>query len=241
MRRDNKPYTIRLLINWARRVYTQWRLVPQFDSVGTGLEIIGPRGLEIYGPDIHLGDNVHMKTAKGQMSRLCTWPDGQGGNGRIDIGNHCLLTPGLQIVSANHVTLGNNVMIASRVYISDADWHDVYDRLASPGPTAPVHLGDNVWLGEGTKVCKGVSIGENTVVGAGSVVASSLPANIIAAGNPAREIKKLDEATPLNKREAMFADRETYDKTMRYLHYLNHKENSYIGWLRELIWPSRQG
>ena len=147
MRRDNKPYTIRLLINWARRVYTQWRLVPQFDSVGTGLEIIGPRGLEIYGPDIHLGDNVHMQTAKGQMSRLCTWPDGQGGNGRIDIGNHCLLTPGLQIVSANHVTLGNNVMIASRVYISDADWHDVYDRLASPGPTAPVHLGDNVWLG----------------------------------------------------------------------------------------------
>ena len=90
-------------------------------------------------------------------------------------------------------------------------------------------------------MCKGVSIGENTVVGAGSVVASSLPANIIAAGNPAREIKKLDEATPLNKREAMFADRETYDKTMRYLHYLNHKENSYIGWLRELIWPSRQG
>lgn len=241
MRRDHKPYHIRLLINWARRFYTKWRLEPQFDSVGTDLEVVGPRGLEIYGADIHLGDNVHIQTAKGQMSRLCTWPDGQGGNGRIDIGSHCLLTPGLQIVSAHHVTLGNNVMVASRVYISDADWHDIYDRLDSPGPTAAVHLADNVWLGEGVKVCKGVSIGENTVVGAGSVVASSLPANIVAAGNPAREIKKLDETIALNKRETMFLDRESYDKTMAYLHYLNHKDNSYMGWLRELIWPSRKG
>ena len=83
-------------------------------------------------------------------------------------------------------------MIASRVYISDADWHDIYDRLASPGPTAPIVLGNNVWLGEGAKVCKGVTIGENSVIGAGSVVASDIPANVIAAGNPAREIKKLD-------------------------------------------------
>ncbi len=241
MRRDHKPYSIRLLINWLRRQYTNWYVVPQFDSVGTGLEIIGPRGLEVYGPDIHLGDNVHMQTAKGQMSRLCTWPDGKGGNGRIDIGSHCLLTPGLQMVSAAHITIGDNVMIASRVYISDADWHDVYDRLDSPGATAPVVLGDNVWLGEGVKVCKGVTIGENSVIGAGSVVASDIPANVIAAGNPAREIKKLDPSRPLTKRETMFEDRETYDKTMAYLHYLNHKDNSYLSWLRHLIRPSKKG
>ncbi len=246
VRRDNKPYSLRLAINFARACYTRWRLMPQFDSVGPGLEVIGPRGLEVYGPNIHLGAHVHISTAKGQMSRLCTWPNGETahngerGHGRIDIGNACLLTPGLQIVSAEHVSIGDNVMIASRVYISDADWHDVYDRLASPGPRAAVVLGNNVWLGEGVKVCKGVTIGENSVIGAGSVVASDIPANVIAAGNPARELKKLDPEQPLNRRETMFDDVEKYNKTMRYLHYLNHKDNSYLHWIRSLIWPSQK-
>ena len=121
MRRDHKPYSMRLLVNFIRRFYTSWRLKPQFAAVGTGLEIIGPHRLEVWGDDIYLGDNVHMQTSKGQMSRLCTWPNETGGRGRIDIGSHTLLTPGLQIVSADHVSIGDNVMIASRVYISDAD------------------------------------------------------------------------------------------------------------------------
>ncbi len=241
MRRDNKPYSVRLLINFARRLYTRWRIVPQFDSVGSGLEIIGPHRLEVYGPNIHLGDNVHMQTSSGNMSRLCTWSNGKGGFGRIDIGSHSLLTPGLQIVSANHVTIGDNVMIASRVYISDADWHEIYDRLASPGPTAPVTLGNNVWLGEGVKICKGVTIGENSVIGAGSVVTKDIPANVVAAGNPAKTVKKLDEQRQMTKRDAMFEDIKTYNKTMRYLHYLNHKNNNYLSWLRQLIVPSRKG
>ena len=241
MRRDNKPYTVRLLINFTRRLYTRWRLVPQFDSVGSGLEIIGPHRLEVYGKDIHLGDNVHMQTSSGNVSRLCTWPDGQGGNGRIDIGSHTLLTPGLQIVSAAHVEIGDNVMIASRVYITDADWHGIYDRLQSPGPTAPVKLADNVWLGEGVKVCKGVTIGENSVIGAGSVVTRDIPANVVAAGNPAQPVKELDAEARFVKREAMFEDIEKYNKTMRYLHYLNHKDNNYLSWLRRLLLPSRKG
>ena len=69
MRRDNKPYSVRLLINAVRAFYTRWRIVPQFDSVGSGLEIVGGHRLEIYGPDIHLGENVHIQTARGQMSR----------------------------------------------------------------------------------------------------------------------------------------------------------------------------
>ena len=241
MRRDNKPYSIRLLVNFCRRFYTRWRLVPQFDSVGSGLEIIGPHRLEVYGKNIHLGDNVHMQTSSGNMSRLCTWPDGQGGHGRIDIGSHTLLTPGLQVVSAHHVSIGDNVMIASRVYISDADWHEIYDRLASPGSTAPVVLADNVWLGEGVKVCKGVTIGKNSVIGAGSVVTKDIPANVVAAGNPAKVVKKLDERRNFGKRKSMFEDIKSYDKTMSYLHYINHKDNNYFGWLRQLIWPSKHG
>ena len=214
---------------------------PQFASVGSGLEIIGPHRLEVWGGDIYLRDNVHIQTSRGQMSRLCTWPNETGGRGRIDIGSHTLLTPGLQIVSADHVTIGDNVMIASRVYISDADWHEIYDRLASPGPHAPVTIGENVWLGEGVKICKGVSIGENSVIGAGSVVSKDIPANVVAAGNPAKVVKKLDETRPMGKREAMFEDIKGYKKTMSYLHYLNHKNNNYLSWLRQLIAPSRRG
>ena len=119
--------------------------------------------------DIHLGDNVHIQTSRGQMSRLCTWPNETGGRGRIDIGSHTLLTPGLQIVSADHVTISDNVMIASRVYISIPIGRK--STTVSPRPArARVHIGENVWLGEGVKVCKGVTIGANSVIGAGSVV-----------------------------------------------------------------------
>ena len=240
MRRDNKPYSVRLLINAARAFYTRWRIVPQFDSVGSGLEIVGGHRLEIYGPDIHLGDNVHIQTARGQMSRLCTWPDGKGRNGTIRIGDNVLLTPGLQIVSAGSVEIGDNVMVASRVYISDSDWHEIYDRLASPGPVSAIRLEDNVWLGEGCKICKGVTIGRNSVIGAGAVVTGDIPANVVAAGNPARAIRKLDETAIFKTRAAMFEDMEYYKKTERYLHYLNHKDNSYFSWIRHLIWPGRQ-
>jgi acetyltransferase-like isoleucine patch superfamily enzyme len=247
LRRDNKPYTVRLLNNFVRWLYTRWVLVPQFDSVGTGLEVIGPHRLEVYGKDIHLGDNVHVQTSRGNLSRLCTWAnattkeDGTPGHGRIDIGSHTLLTPGLQIVSADHVRIGDNVMIASRVYISDADWHEIYDRLASPGETAPITLGNNVWLGEGVKVCKGVTIGENSVIGAGSVVTKDIEANVVAAGNPAKLVKQLDVNRPMRTRSAMFEDVKSYKKTMRYLHYLNHKNNNYLSWIRQLIRPSRKG
>ena len=241
MRRDNKPYTIRLLINFCRRVYTKWRLVPQFDSVGSGLEIIGPQRLEVYGPNIRLGDNVHMQTSSGNMSRICTWSDGEGGFGRIDIGSHTLLTPGLQMVSAKHIEIGDNVMIASRVYISDADWHDIYNRLETPGPRAAVRIGDNAWIGYGSIICKGAQIGENSVIGAGSVVTGAIPANVVAAGNPAKVIRELDTKRHFIARDTMFEDKKNYDKTMSYFHYLNHKDNSYISWLRQLIAPSRKG
>ena len=238
MRRDNKPYSVRLLINAVRDFYTRWRIVPQFDSVGSGLEIVGGHRLEIYGSNIHLGNNVHIQTARGQMSRLCTWPDGKGGNGTIRIGDNVLLTPGLQIVSAGSVEIGDNVMVASRVYISDSDWHEIYDRLDTPGPVAAIRLEENVWLGEGAN-CKGVTIGRNSVIGAGAVVTSDIPANVVAAGNP-RADTKLDETAEFKTRAAMFKDIKSYKKTTKYLYYLNHKDNNYFSWIRHLIWPSRQ-
>jgi acetyltransferase-like isoleucine patch superfamily enzyme len=241
VRKDHKPYSMRLLTNFLRAAYTRWYVCPQLDSHGDGLEIIGPHRLEIWGDDIHLGANVHIQTAKGKMSRLCTWPNADGGRGKIIIGDNVLLTPGLHIVSAASIEIGDAVMIASNVYISDADWHDIYDRTASPGASAPITLERNVWLGEGVKLCKGVRIGENSVIGAGSVVTGDIPANVIAGGNPARVIRPLEAGRAISGRETMFADRAAYEKTMKYLHWLNHKDNSFFGWLRQMVRPGRKG
>ena len=60
------------------------------------------------------------------------------------------------------------------------------------GELRAVHIGDNVWLGINVTVLKGVTIGENTVIGAGSIVTKDIPANVVAAGNPCKVIKHLD-------------------------------------------------
>ena len=98
------------------------------------------------------------------------------------------------------------VCLAAGVYITDADWHDIYDRSKPIGNTQAVVLEENCWIGDGSIICKGVTIGRNSVIGAGSVVSRSIPANVIAAGNPATVIKPLDADKNLVTREK-FAQR----------------------------------
>jgi hypothetical protein len=64
---------------------------------------------------------------------------------------------------------------------------------------------------------------------------------VIAAGNPAKMVRELDKDRPIKKRKSMFEDIKEYNKTISYLHYLNHKDNNFIGWLRQMIKPSRKG
>ena len=88
-------------------------------------------------------------------------------------------------------------MILSRsggnTLITDFDWHDVdpLKRHMSEGGSSPVIIEENVWLGTNAIVLKGVRIGKNSVIGAGSVVSSDIPSNVIAAGNPCVVKKKL--------------------------------------------------
>jgi len=86
-------------------------------------------------------------------------------------------------------------MCGANVTITDTDWHGIPPgERRSPGKAAPVVIGPNVWLGLNVVVLKGVVIGANTVVAAGSVVSRSLPANVIAGGAPACELRKLGGA-----------------------------------------------
>lgn len=89
------------------------------------------------------------------------------------------------------ITLGNNVRCGSNSLITDFDWHSNDVRS---GEASPVTIEDDVWLGEDVKVLKGVTIGRRSVIGAGSVVVSDIPANVIAAGNPCKIIKPLSMA-----------------------------------------------
>jgi acetyltransferase-like isoleucine patch superfamily enzyme len=96
---------------------------------------------------------------------------------------------GAYVGCRQYVEIGRNVKCGADTTIWDTDFHPEDPRS---GPDEPVIIGDNVWLGVHVTVMKGVSIGEHTLVGPGSLVMRSLPAGIIAMGVPARPVKKLD-------------------------------------------------
>ena len=95
-------------------------------------------------------------------------------DGRIEIGEHCMIGPNCMFIGAQH---------------------PVSPGLRRKGLqyNKPVRIGNNVWFGAGVTVLPGVTIGDNTVVGAGSVVTRDLPANVVAVGNPARVLRKITD------------------------------------------------
>jgi acetyltransferase-like isoleucine patch superfamily enzyme len=144
----------------------------------------------------------------------------------------------VRISSAAAVTIGDNCMLASNAYLTDSDWHGLYDRL-SIGRSAPIRLGENVWIGDSAIVCKGVAIGRNSIVGAGAVVTQSLPENCIAAGNPARVVRTLDPSRPMTRRESLFSDPSRLAADFDRMDRARLKGNTLAHWLRTLIRPSR--
>jgi acetyltransferase-like isoleucine patch superfamily enzyme len=107
---------------------------------------------------------------------------------KITIGNNCGFS-GCIIGAAKSIKLGNNVRCGANTVIIDSDWHFDDARI---GPPKEVIINDNVWLGINVVVLKGVTIGENSIIGANSVVTKDVPPNVIAAGNPCKMIRKLD-------------------------------------------------
>jgi maltose O-acetyltransferase len=91
------------------------------------------------------------------------------------------------------VRIGRDGLFGAHVEIFDSDFHDLHPqrRHAGSQKMAPVEIGDNVFVGMGARILKGSTIGEDAVIGAGSVVTGEIPAGVIAAGNPARVIREL--------------------------------------------------
>ena len=112
----------------------------------------------------------------------------------IKIGNGCGLT-GTTVVAAERIEMGDRVLFGANTVVTDTDFHplDPQERLRDMlnGQHAPVMIEDDVFVGMNTIILKGVRIGLGSVIGAGSVVTTDIPPNVVAAGNPARVLREL--------------------------------------------------
>jgi len=237
LRRDHRPYYIKKAYQKFEEFYVNHFLRPQLESLGKGFTFMRPWRVEIFGAPIKLGNFVNVVASTDKMVRLAIWAE-QPDKGRIQIGNYCLICPGVRIGSAHEIVVGDNCMIASNAYVTDSDWHDIYNRI-SIGKTAPVSIENNVWIGDSAIVCKGVTIGENSIIGAGAVVVDNIPANCVAAGNPARIVKQLDVGEKFTTRAQFFSEPEKLLRGFNQTDKALLRENSFFHWLRYLLFPSK--
>ena len=126
------------------------------------------------------------------------------GGRHVHFGSHIYANFGLTLVDDTHIYVGDYVMFAPHVTVATAA-HPILPVLREKEYqyNAPVHIGRNCWLGAGTVVLPGVSIGDGSVIGAGSVVTRDIPAGVVAVGNPCRVLREISG----RDREFYFRDR----------------------------------
>jgi acetyltransferase-like isoleucine patch superfamily enzyme len=185
--------------------YALWRLRGRLAlrasgvTLAKGVDAIGAPTIDLH-PDssIRLGQNVRLisgsfATALGVNHPVVLRTLGAGA--RINIGRGVGISGG-SICSAQLVEIGDDAMLGANVTIADTDFHSLHPahRGGHTHPTVgitAVHIGKRVLIGTNAIVLKGVTVGDNSVIGAGSVVTKSIPENCIAAGNPCRVIRAL--------------------------------------------------
>ena len=151
------------LYNLAEAVSERQTILQQLVGEIGQNSIIEPPFYCSYGYNIHIGNHVYMNYS-------CTILD----NNEVHIGHHVMIGPAVQIYTAAHPLQAES-------------------RTQGMEVAQPIVIEDNVWLGGGAILLPGVRIGRNAVVGAGAVVSRSVPANMVAAGNPARVIREIDQ------------------------------------------------
>lgn len=197
-------------------LYARWLLYSSGALCGRGLRSFGI-------PDVRISRGRHGGAVPCRIGREFAMRNGSHGvsrssqrclisvdrDGALRIGDRVGISNAV-IICTRSVTIGDDVKAGFGVHIMDTDFHalDPEDRR---GPhdmllrrCAPVSIGNNVFIGAGTFILKGVSIGDNAVIGARSVVARSIPANEIWAGNPARRLRRVGEGnvSPVTERRA---------------------------------------
>ena len=144
-----------------------------FGGIGTNVSVAQPFLCD-YGHNIYLGSNV-------SVNMNCTFVDCN----RIDIGDNVLIASNVQLYTSAHP-----VELSQRL---TPGWTPENPSYFCRTYALPIRIASGCWLGGGVIVLPGVSIGEGTVIGAGSVVTKDIPAHVLAVGNPCRVIRSLDK------------------------------------------------
>lgn len=124
------------------------------------------------------------------------------GGRHVHFGNRVYANFNLTLVDDTHIFVGDCTMFGPNVTVATAG-HPIIPCLRKYGTqyNAPVHIGKNCWIGADALIMPGITIGDNSVIGAGSVVTKDIPANVVAVGNPCRVLREISEE-----------DKETYFK-----------------------------
>lgn len=188
--------------NWSVGKMT----LPRFGNNPKNLIIEMPR--RIFNPErVFIGDNVsigpesliyplmHYPTTG--MIPLARQQQIQHFDSKIVIGNNVTSTAGLQIAAQSEIEIEDDVMFASNIHINDAfhgfETANIPYKYQQIFRIAPIRIKKGCWIGQNVVILPGVTIGENTIIGANSVVNKSIPSRSIAVGQPARVIKKWDD------------------------------------------------
>jgi len=117
----------------------------------------------------------------------------------LKIGSHTYIGPGVKIGICKEITIGDHCLIAARVFMSDHDGHPVnWQKRREQLPVdidsvSPILIEDDVWIGEGAYICKGIKIGRGAIIGARSVVTKDVEPFTVVGGNPAKLIKSITD------------------------------------------------
>jgi acetyltransferase-like isoleucine patch superfamily enzyme len=184
-------HAVRVAMSLARgRYYSiKFRLLGRRVVVGRNFRVVG--SLDIRGPGtVIFGDNCFVHST--YIQRTTPWTHSP--EAVIKFGNGVGLA-GTRLGCQLRIEVGDNCGLSDS-RILDTDFHSARDaggnRQSSAAAAQPVRIGNNVWLGTASMILKGVTIGDNAVVGAGAVVGTNVPPNVIVFGNPAKVIWKLE-------------------------------------------------
>lgn len=174
---------------WKYRVLSTCRRVHGSPVVLQPVLFLGP-GAVILGEHVQFG----WKASPHFYSGYCH-VEAAGVGAVIEVGDRTEFNNNLMLKSEGAgIRIGRDGLFGANVEIYDSNFHDLDPARRRNGRQrmAPVDIGDNVFVGMGVRILKGVTIGSDTVIGAGAVVSSSLPAGVVAAGNPARVVRPLE-------------------------------------------------
>ena len=234
MKTDLRPYWVKKSYLLFRSWYADYFLRPEFASLGDFHTIMKPWHVVVSGDNIHLGHSATIVAEPDNKVRIGVWGRAPG-EGTIRIGNAVMISPGVRISASDEIIIGDGCMMANGVYITDCDWHGIYDRVSRDPDPKPVHIGHNVWLGDRATILKGVTIGDNSIVAACSVVTKDVPANVIVAGNPARIVRELDPSSGFHTRSDYYSQPAVLAKQVDDIDKMVLQGNSLYGWLKALL------